>query len=108
MKHASHNPNRSLVRIFCLSLGGLLFVYTAIAIYSLMMRPDVGAAEFAIALVRIAFAFPPSRKTEQCICDDANDDRKNHRHHNDDDDSKIENRACLRRLRVENFYNVRN
>jgi len=55
MKHASHNPNRSLVRIFCLSLGGLLFVYTAIAIYSLMMRLDVGAAEFAIALVRIAF-----------------------------------------------------
>ena len=55
MIHASHNPNRSLVRIFCLALGGLLFVYTAIAIYTLMMRPDVGAAEFATSLVRIGF-----------------------------------------------------
>ena len=55
MINASHNPNRSLVRIFCLALGGLLFVYTAIAIYTLMMRPDVGAAEFATSLVRIGF-----------------------------------------------------
>src|SRR4029078_11411165 len=54
MKNAADNPNRSLVRIFCLSLGGLLFVYTAIAIYTLMMRPDVGAAEFATSLGRSA------------------------------------------------------
>src|SRR5215213_2691344 len=54
MINASHNPNRSLVRIFCLALGGLLFVYTVIAIYTLMMRPDVGAAELAASVVRIA------------------------------------------------------
>lgn len=54
MIDASHNPNRSLVRIFCLSLGGLLFVYTAIAIYSLMMRQDLGATELAAGLVRSA------------------------------------------------------
>lgn len=54
MIDAHHNPNRSLVRIFCLSLGGLLFVYTAIAIYGLATREGVGVAELATGLVRIA------------------------------------------------------
>jgi hypothetical protein len=48
------------------------------------------------------------RKTEQCICDDANDHRKDDRHHANNDNRQIENRACLRRLRVENSYNIRN
>ena len=46
MKNTVHNPNRSLVRIFCLSLGGLLIVSAATEIYTLMMRPDVGAARW--------------------------------------------------------------
>lgn len=54
MIDAHHNPNRSLVRIFCLSLGGLLFIYTAIAIYGLATREGVGVAELATGLVRIA------------------------------------------------------
>jgi spermidine synthase len=54
MIDAAHDPNRSLVRIFCLSLGGLLFVYAAIAIHGLMMRQDAGAAEFAAGVVRSA------------------------------------------------------
>lgn len=54
MMNASHNPNRSLVRIFCLSLGGLLFVYTTIAIYGLVTREGINATELATGLLRIA------------------------------------------------------
>lgn len=54
MMNASHNPNRSLVRIFCLSLGGLLFVYTTIAIYGLVTREGIDATELATGLLRIA------------------------------------------------------
>ena len=43
------------MRIFCLSLGGLLFVYTAIAVYTLLMRSDAGGAELAAGVLRIAF-----------------------------------------------------
>jgi len=39
---------------------------------------------------------------------DADDDRKDDHHHGNDDDRQIENRAWLRRLRVGDFYNVRN
>jgi hypothetical protein len=39
---------------------------------------------------------------------DANDDRKDDHHHGNDDDRQIRHRACLGRLRVEDFYNVRN
>jgi hypothetical protein len=38
---------------------------------------------------------------------DADDDRKIDHHHGNDDDGRIENRACLRRLRVEHLHNVR-
>ncbi|MEA2896375.1 MAG: hypothetical protein QOJ84_1990 [Bradyrhizobium sp.] len=54
MMNASHNPNRSLVHIFCLSLGGLLVLYSAIAVYDLVTRESLDAAEFAIGAVRIA------------------------------------------------------
>src|SRR5947209_10821088 len=50
----SHNPNRSLVHIFCLSLSGLLVLYSAIAIYDLVTRESVTAAELAAGVVRIA------------------------------------------------------
>ena len=43
MMNASHNPNRSLVHIFCLSLSGLLVLYSAIAIYDLVTRESVTA-----------------------------------------------------------------
>ena len=32
MMNSAHNPNRSLIRIFCLSLSGLLAVYATIAV----------------------------------------------------------------------------
>ena len=40
----SHNPNRSLVHIFCLSLSGLLVLYSAIAVYDLVTRESATAA----------------------------------------------------------------
>ena len=54
MMNASHNPNRSLVHIFCLSLGGLLVLYSTIAAYDLVTRESANAAEVAIGAVRIA------------------------------------------------------
>ncbi len=54
MINASHNPNRSLVHIFCLSLSGLLVLYSAIAVYDLVTRDSVTAAELAAGAVRIA------------------------------------------------------
>src|SRR4051794_91415 len=54
MINASHNPNRSLVHIFCLSLGGLLVLYSAIAVYDSITRESGNAAELAIGMVRIA------------------------------------------------------
>jgi spermidine synthase len=49
-----HNPNRSLIRIFCLSLGGLLSVYSAIAVYGLVQLETINATELAISALRIA------------------------------------------------------
>jgi SAM-dependent methyltransferase len=54
MMNASHNPNRSLVHIFCLSLSGLLVLYSAIAVYDLLTRESVTAAELAAGVVRVA------------------------------------------------------
>src|ERR1700688_4738979 len=53
MMNSAHNPNRSLVRIFCLSLSGLLSVYTAIAVYGLFQPESAGAAAQAAGLLRI-------------------------------------------------------
>src|ERR1700754_3589916 len=50
----SHNPNRSLVHIFCLSLSGLLVLYSTIAVYDLVTRESATAAELATGVVRIA------------------------------------------------------
>lgn len=52
--NAPHDPNRSLIRIFCLSLSGLLLVYSTIAIYSLFQLENFAAAELAAGLLRIA------------------------------------------------------
>lgn len=54
MMNASHNPNRSLVHIFCLSLSGLLVLYSAIAVYDLVTRESASAVELAAGMVRIA------------------------------------------------------
>ena len=53
MMNSAHNPNRSLVRIFCLSLSGLLSVYTAIAVYGLFQPENVSAVELATGGLRI-------------------------------------------------------
>jgi SAM-dependent methyltransferase len=54
MMNASHNPNRSLVQIFCLSLSGLLVLYSAIAVYDLVTRESASATELAAGVARIA------------------------------------------------------
>ena len=53
MIDVSHNPNRSLIRIFCLSLGGLLLVYSVIAVYGLFAPESGDTAELAAGLFRI-------------------------------------------------------
>ena len=54
MMNAPHNPNRSLIRIFCLSLSGLLLVYSLIAVHNLFELKDTNATELAIGVLRIA------------------------------------------------------
>jgi spermidine synthase len=56
MMNSAHNPNRSLIRIFCLSVSGLLLVYSTIAVYGLfqLQLERVNAAELATGLLRIA------------------------------------------------------
>src|SRR5262249_55110104 len=61
-----------------------------------------------LGLLRIAFVLPPSGETHPCIGNDANNDRENDYHHDNDNDGQIENRASLRRLRVEYPDNIRN
>ncbi len=51
--NTSDNPNRSLVRIFCLSLGGLLFAYAAIAAYNLVAGDGVNTADLSAGVLRI-------------------------------------------------------
>ena len=45
------------MRIFCLSLGGLLFAYATIAVYVLLALENPGWAELAVGVLRIAFGF---------------------------------------------------
>jgi SAM-dependent methyltransferase len=54
MMNSAHNPNRSLVHIFCLSLTGLLWVYSTIAAYGLSQLETISAMELAVGLIRIA------------------------------------------------------
>jgi len=54
MMNSAHNPNRSLVRIFCLSLSGLLAVYATIAVFGLLQPESLTAAELAGGVLRIA------------------------------------------------------
>ncbi len=51
--NTSDNPNRSLVRIFCLSLGGLLFAYAAIAAYNLVAGEGVNTTDLSAGVFRI-------------------------------------------------------
>jgi SAM-dependent methyltransferase len=50
----AHNPNRSLIHIFCLSLTGLLLVYSTIAVYGLLALESINATDLAAGLLRIA------------------------------------------------------
>jgi hypothetical protein len=54
MTNIPHNPNRSLIRIFCLSLSGLLLVYATIAVYGLVSPESIKATELATGVLRIA------------------------------------------------------
>src|SRR6202048_1237709 len=54
MMNASHNPNRSLIHIFCVALSGLLLVYSAIAVYGLVAFDSISVTELAIGALRIA------------------------------------------------------
>lgn len=53
MINVAPNPNRSLIRIFCLSLSGLLLVYAAIAVYGLFALESFDAAELSVGTLRI-------------------------------------------------------
>src|SRR5260370_27897985 len=54
MIDAPHNPKRSLFRIFCLWMSGLLFVYSTIAVYGFFQLESINAAELATGALRIA------------------------------------------------------
>jgi SAM-dependent methyltransferase len=54
MMNSVHNPNRSLVRIFCFSLGGLLFVYSTIAMVGVFQLESIDAAALASSMLRTA------------------------------------------------------
>jgi spermidine synthase len=54
MMNASHNPNRSLVWIFGLSLGSLLVVHSAIAVHGLFQLPTVSASQLGVGLLQTA------------------------------------------------------
>ena len=51
--NTSDNPNCSLVRIFCLWLGGLLFAYAAIAAYNLVAGEGVNTTDLSAGVLRI-------------------------------------------------------
>lgn len=51
--NTSDNPNRSLVRIFSLSLGGLLFAYAAIAAYNLAAGEGINTTDLSAGVLRI-------------------------------------------------------
>src|SRR5258708_22765231 len=57
MMNAPRNPNRSLVHIFCVSLCGLLFVYSTIAVYGLVALENINATELATGAVGVGFGF---------------------------------------------------
>jgi SAM-dependent methyltransferase len=53
MMNSAHSPNRSLVHIYCVSLGGLLFVYGAISAKGLFAAESLTATELATGGLRI-------------------------------------------------------
>lgn len=53
MMNSAHSPNRSLVHIYCVSLGGLLFVYGAISAKGLFAAESLTATEFTTGVLRI-------------------------------------------------------
>jgi hypothetical protein len=56
MMNSAHNPNRSLIRIFCLSLGGLLAVYAILGVTNLFPLESGNTAQQAVGLLRSALA----------------------------------------------------
>jgi SAM-dependent methyltransferase len=53
MMNSAHSPNRSLVHIYCVSLGGLLFVYGAISAKGLFTAESLSATELTTGVLRI-------------------------------------------------------
>ena len=56
MMNSVHNPNRSLIRIFCLSLSGLLVVYAILGVTNLLQLESGSTAEQALGVFRSALA----------------------------------------------------
>ena len=56
MMNSAHNPNRSLIRIFCLSLSGLLAVYAILGVTNLFQLESGNTAELAVGVLRSALA----------------------------------------------------
>lgn len=56
MMNSAHNPNRSLIRIFCLSLSGLLAVYAILGVINLFQLESANTAELAVGVLRSALA----------------------------------------------------
>ena len=56
MMNSAHNPNRSLIRIFCLSLSGLLAVYAILGVTNLFQLESGNTAEQAVGVFRSALA----------------------------------------------------
>src|SRR5947209_5265331 len=56
MTNTTHNSNRSLIRIFCLSLSGLLFVYATLAMYSVSQIASSQVAGLGIGVLRITLS----------------------------------------------------
>ena len=49
----AHNPNRSLVHIYCQSLSGLLFIYATISARALLTLDTIAAIDLATGVLRI-------------------------------------------------------
>jgi SAM-dependent methyltransferase len=53
MMNPAHNPNRSLVHIYCQSLSGLLFIYATISARVLFTLDTISAIDLATGVLRI-------------------------------------------------------
>ena len=64
MMNSAHNPNRSLIRIFCLSLSGLLAVYAILGVTNLFQLESGNTAEQAAGVFRSTRGSPSPSPAE--------------------------------------------